>query len=91
MKSFLLTLTLVLLSACTNYHAGDKWAEKAASKWAATLGRSDAPVSCLSYIYEFGKGDKDAYCSVNMGDRIYRIYCWVDNDTHIIRCEQRGE
>lgn len=88
MKTILTALALVATLGCgvNHTHRVSGWAEKAAQQWAASLGKPNAPVVCNSYTYLNG-GDKSADCSVSIGDRVYRLYCWVDNYSDL--CEQR--
>ncbi len=79
-----LTLILVCLSVfvgCSLHRSHvPGWAEKAASNWAAAMGKTDVPITCTYTQFLIGNGDDFANCSVNMGDRIYKLFCWVEYD-----------
>jgi len=81
MKYIFLTGCLLGLMACNPHRPHvEKWAETAASQWAVKLGNDHAIVACVSTQFALDNGDASAHCSVNMGDRIYPLSCWVDYD-----------
>lgn len=54
------------------------WAEIAVKRWATPLGVSDPAMICSSHSYAWDGSDAYATCSVNMGNKIYLLYCNVD-------------
>lgn len=80
MKYLLLSGCLLGLAACANRPHVDGWAEKEANQWATKMGNDHANITCQSYYFMLDHGDDNAYCSVNMGDRIYPLSCWVEYD-----------
>lgn len=93
MKTILTALALVATLGChgpNHTHHVKGWAEKVATQWAEHMGSSDANVFCISRTFYFGGGDASANCSVSMGNEIYKLYCWVDEDAvPVEQCEQR--